>query len=114
MSIYLLPPFMRTKEIKSHISHLIDIGYETFYGLEEIQKDKILRMILKELGNDAFDILFNECDSNKVSKCFNNFLHSESVNDAFDLAMILRDGAMSKFSDDIQTLFDELNWRQAS
>lgn len=91
----------QSKEINNYIKKLVDIGYTRFDKTMEIQKDKIVSLIINELGNDTYDI-FIDCDL--LSK-FNEYLISASSNDAVDLAGFMRQQVLNKYQDDLYEMF---------
>ncbi len=113
MSICLLPPCLQAKEIQSYVLSLLQIGYDNYYKLPSEHKEKIVTMIIKNLGIDAFDILLGDEIENTLDY-FTSYLVSDSKNDALDFVEHLKHNALKHYEYEINELFQELKWSKAS
>lgn len=96
----------KSKRINQYITLMVDIGYSNFEKLPEINKDKILYLIIQELGEDAYDLIIEKPILNK----FNAYLLSDSRSDAMDFVFTIKNMAFERYKEALNEMFGNIRF----
>lgn len=101
-------PLMRDKNITALISNFIAEGITSFSGLDDMDKEELLVMAMSGLRDEAITAITHADDVDSTLKYLMRFIHRGGIDNALTLAETMRDNAMQYFSEQFETIFNEL------
>lgn len=93
-----------TKPLLKLIDNLIDDGFRSYENLSDADKDNIVALCIDALGDEAFECIMASFDTISNLK---KYILTGKRDDAYDLAIMMRDAASDYFRDVMECLFIE-------
>ena len=98
----------RNVHINKLLKDVISDGCKWYEDIDDITKDKLSILCMNALDTEAYSFIGETQEFEKVIDTLKDFILSDDVDDALDLARIMKEGVASKTQYLLSDLFEQL------